>query len=143
MALPKTPGFIFAIESVHFLLGLIGCLFFPATVIGTYTSHPKVQPSPQAFEMVEVLVSFYLVMFLVSVKACFFQPIWKFVLTVYFVFYSSLFVRDVYVYSYNHFEQNTMNKYIDSSIHLVGSVISLIYILSYKFYYNEFVYPYM
>jgi hypothetical protein len=124
----------FIIETVHFILGSIGCIFKADTVIQSYSLKPN-PISSQAVEMVHVLAAFYVqntVICGLSIRNEIFSHYTSLIL---FIFYYSCLLYDIYdilFIMWNRGENGYPLNYpgyrwLDTFIHLIFGVIHTIY----------------
>lgn len=127
----KAIQYWFIIESIHFFLGLIGCVFLPDTVMEAYSLFPKVDPDEKAYEMMHVVAMYYLSFVALSVVSIgSFETAFSFAHALVF-FYGGLFVYDVYDVMKIGYQTNT-GRYGDTAVHVIFGLIALGFVIYYK-----------
>jgi hypothetical protein len=123
----------FLIESVHFFLGFVGCLFFPDIVINAYTLFPMVRTREQTYEIIRVMAMFYFSFMLlsmfsfISTDVCEIDILFSSTLV---IFYYGLFFIDIHNIIKRGYEANK-SRYLDTLIHIIFGTINLIYFCYY------------
>jgi hypothetical protein len=130
----------FILETIHFILGSIGCIFKPNIVIQCYSLKPN-PISSQAIEVVHVLAAFYVqnsVLYGLSIQNEIFSHYASLIL---FIFYYLCVLYDIYDILFimrNHGENGYPVNYpgyrwLDTFIHVVFGVIHTIYFIKGRF----------
>ena len=118
----------FTIETIHFLLGLGGCLIDPLFVMNAYTLHPKEVPNIRAYEMMRVVAMYYATFVALSYYSTFNPYVRKFFSAALVIFYGGLSVYDLYDIITISYSPN-IGRYADTAIHLIFGLIA-----GYKYY---------
>jgi len=124
----------FILETIHFILGSIGCIFKPDTVIKCYSlkSNPI---SSQAVEMVHVLAAFYVQNSVLCGLSIQNEKLSHYTSLILFIFYYLCVLYDIYdivFIMWNHGENGYPVNYpgyrwFDTFVHVVFGVIHTIY----------------
>jgi len=122
----------YVVETIHFFLGFIGCVFFPNVVINSYSLFPTLPTNEKTYEFIHVLAMFYL-----SFTVMCYGAIYNLVMTtnaslILSVFYGGLMVQDIIDILKIGYKSNPL-RYMDTLIHLVFGFMNM-YIYSYYLY---------
>jgi len=118
----------FIIETIHFILGLGGCLINPRFVMNAYTLHPEDVPNVRAYEMMRVVAMYYSAFVALSYYSTFNTFVRKYFSITLVIFYSGLSIYDLYDIITIGYSANT-GRYADTVIHLVFGLVA-----GYKYY---------
>lgn len=123
----------FIFESIHFLLGSIGCIFFPRIVINSYSlmKDPTTDMIKQSTEFIYVMSGFYISFLLSSIISSIYHTYAEFFSICLFSMYFTLFINDI-ISMYKVGYSNNKNRYIDTAIHVIFGIINLIMFIEYN-----------
>lgn len=124
----------FIVETIHFTLGSIGCLFKPETVIQSYSLRPN-PISGQAVEMVHVLAAFYVQNTVLCGLSILNENLSHYTSLVLFIFYYLCILYDIYDILLIRWRQNESDyatnypgyRWFDTFIHIAFGTINTIY----------------
>ncbi|XWV26671.1 putative orfan [Tupanvirus soda lake] len=116
-------NWLFPVETVHFILGFLGCWLWPDVVVKTYTLYPDVDTDEQTYEFINVITSFYFSFVLMLVLATKYDRLKGYVSFVLLAFYSSLVMRDITDIITVGYESNWYNRVMDTSVHVIGAIL--------------------